>query len=115
QSAGMRGQLDGVASELATAAVAVDPKARPEFESHFAALTHNLNRMRRPLRGESGQIAQRLSDDEETALATALALGAAGLAVAGAAFLFALRTLRPLSVLRAHARRRRGGDCSPRP
>ena len=60
-------------------------------------LTHSLNRMRRPLRGESGQIAQRLSDDEETALSMALALGAAGLAVAGAAFLFTLRTLRPLS------------------
>jgi len=70
--------------------------------------------MRRPLRGESGQIAQRLSDDEETALATALALGAAGLAVAGAAFLFTLRTLRPLSVLRGHARRLGGGDYSQR-
>ena len=64
--------------------------------------------MRRPLRGESGQIAQRLSDDEETALSIALALGAAGLAVAGAAFLFTLRTLRPLSVLRAHARQAGG-------
>ena len=56
--------------------------ARSEFESHFATLTHSLNRMRRPLRGESGQIAQRLSDDEETALSMAIALGAAGLAVA---------------------------------
>ena len=59
----------------ATAAAAVDPKARPEFESHFATLTHSLNRMRRPLRGESGQIAQRLSDDEETALSMALGAG----------------------------------------
>jgi signal transduction histidine kinase len=114
QIAALGGQLDAVASELGTAAVAVDPKVRPEFESHFAALTHSLNRMRRPLRGESGQIAQRLSDDEETALATALALGAAGLAVAGAAFLFTLRTLRPLSVLRTHARRLGGGDYSQR-
>ena len=64
QIAALGTQLDGVASELGTAAAAVDPKARPEFESHFAMLTHNLNRMRRPLRGESGQIAQRLSDDE---------------------------------------------------
>ncbi|HMF44319.1 MAG TPA: ATP-binding protein [Polyangia bacterium] len=114
QIATLGAQLDAVSSELATAAVAVDSKARPEFESHFAALTHSLNRMRRPLRGESGQIAQRLSDDEETALATALALGAAGLAVAGAAFLFTLRTLRPLSVLRGHARRLGGGDYSQR-
>ena len=90
------------------------PRRGPEFESHFAMLTHNLNRMRRPLRGESGQIAQRLSDDEETALSMAIALGAAGLAVAGAAFLFTLRTLRPLSVLRAHARQLGGGDYSQR-
>jgi signal transduction histidine kinase len=114
QIAALGGQLDAVASELGTAAAAVDPKARPEFESHFASLTHSLNRMRRPLRGESGQIAQQLSDDEETALATALALGAAGLTVAGAAFLFTLRSLRPLSVLRAHARRLGGGDYSQR-
>jgi signal transduction histidine kinase len=107
-------QLDGVASELGTAAAAVDPKARPEFESHFAMVTHNLNRMRRPLRGESGQIAQRLSDDGETALSMAIALGAAGLAVAGAVFLFTLRSLRPLSVLRAHARQLGKGNYTQR-
>ena len=83
-------------------------------------LTHNLNRMRRPLRGESGQIAQRLTDDDETALSMAIALGAAGLAVAGAAFLFTLRTLRPLSRAadaRAAARRAattRSARASPR-
>src|SRR4029453_14467250 len=91
-------------------AAAVDPEARPEFESHFATLTHSLNRMRRPLRGESGQIAQRLSDDEETALQMALALGVAGLAIGGAAVLFTLRTLRPLHVLRARAREVASGD-----
>jgi two-component system NtrC family sensor kinase len=107
-------QLDGVASELGTAAAAVDPKARPEFESHFAMVTHNLNRMRRPLRGESGQIAQRLTDDGETALSMAIALGAAGLAVAGAVFLFTLRSLRPLSVLRAHARQLGKGNYTQR-
>jgi len=114
QIAALGGQLDAVASELGTAAAAVDPKARPEFESHFATLTHNLNRMRRPLRGESGQIAQRLSDDGETALSMALVLGAAWLAVAGAAFLFTLRTLRPLSMLRAHARQLGGGNYAQR-
>jgi signal transduction histidine kinase len=114
QVASLGTQLDGVASELGTAAAAVDPKARPEFESHFAMLTHNLNRMRRPLRGESGQIAQRLSDDGETALSMAVALGAAGLAVAGAVFLFTLRSLRPLSVLRAHARQLGKGNYTQR-
>jgi hypothetical protein len=60
--------------------------------------------MRRPLRGESGQIAQRLTDDEETALQMALGLGVTGLVIAGAALLFTLRTLRPLRVLRERAR-----------
>jgi signal transduction histidine kinase len=114
QLAGLAGELDALAGELGAAAVAVDPKARAEFESHFAALTHSLNRIRRPVRGESGQIAQRLSDDEETALSMAVALGAAGLAVAGAAFIFTLRTLRPLGVLRARARQVAGGDYAQR-
>jgi len=114
QVAALGTQLDGVASELGTAGAAVDPKARPEFESHFAMLTHNLNRMRRPLRGESGQIAQHLTDDGETALSMAIALGAAGLAVAGAVFLFTLRSLRPLSVLRAHARQLGKGNYAQR-
>jgi two-component system NtrC family sensor kinase len=107
-------QLDQLSGELGAAAVATDPRARTEFESHFATLTHSLSRMRRPLRGESGQIAQRLSDDEETALSMAIALGAAGLAVAGMAFIFTLRTLRPLTVLRARARQVAGGDYAQR-
>jgi two-component system, NtrC family, sensor kinase len=107
-------QVDGLAAELSGAEVAADPKARPDFESHFATLTHSLNRMRRPLRGESGQIAQRLSDDEETALQMALALGITGLIIAGGAFVFTLRTLRPLGVLRARAREVAAGDYARR-
>jgi signal transduction histidine kinase len=114
QVAALGTQLDAVTGELGTAAAAVDPKARPEFESHFAMLTHNLNRMRRPLRGESGQIAQRLTDDGETALSMAIALGAAGLAIAGVFVLIALRSLRPLSVLRAHARQLGKGNYAQR-
>ncbi|HEV3032505.1 MAG TPA: ATP-binding protein, partial [Polyangia bacterium] len=79
-----------------------------------ATLTHSLNRLRRPLRGESGQIAQRLTDDEETALQMALGLGITGLAIAAAAFLFTVRTLRPLRVLRARAREVAGGDYARR-
>jgi signal transduction histidine kinase len=114
QITALSGQLDQLSGELGAAAVATDPKARPEFESHFANLTHSLSRMRRPLRGESGQIAQRLSDDEDTALSMAIALGAAGLAVAGMAFIFTLRTLRPLGVLRVRARQVAGGDYAQR-
>ena len=70
--------------------------------------------MRQPLRGASGQIAQRLSDDEETALSVAIVLGAAGLAVALAVFLFTLRTLRPLGVLRRRARQVAEGEYTQR-
>jgi two-component system NtrC family sensor kinase len=114
QIVALRVQVDALAAESGAAEVAVDPKARPEFESHFATLTQRLNRMRRPLRGESGQIAQRLSDDEETALQMALGLGITGLVIAGAAFLFTLRTLRPLRVLRTRAREVAGGDYAKR-
>jgi signal transduction histidine kinase len=114
QIVALREQLDGLGGELSGADVAAVPKARGEFESHYATLTHSLNRMRRPLRGESGQIAQRLSDDEETALQMALALGIAGLVVALAAFLVTARTLRPLGVLRARARQVAGGEYARR-
>ena len=114
QISALANQLNALGVELGAAAVAVDAKARSDFESHFATMTHSLNRMRRPLRGESGQIAQRLSDDEETALSMAIVLGAAGLAVAGAALLFTLRTLKPLGMLRAHARQLGGGDYGQR-
>jgi len=114
QISALANQLNALGVELGAAAVAVDGKARSDFESHFATMTHSLNRMRRPLRGESGQIAQRLSDDEETALSMAIVLGAAGLAVAGAALLFTLRTLKPLGMLRAHARQLGGGDYGQR-
>jgi two-component system, NtrC family, sensor kinase len=107
-------RVDALAAEAGTAEAGADPSARPEFESHFATLTQTLNRMRRPLRGESGQIAQRLTDDEETALQMALGLGVIGLVIAVSAFLFTLRTLRPLGVLRARARAVAGGDYARR-
>jgi two-component system, NtrC family, sensor kinase len=114
QIAALGAELGTLSNELGTAAATLDPKARAEFESHFASLTHSLNRMRRPLRGESGQVAQRLSDDEETALSMAIVLGAGGLAVAGVVFIFTMRTLRPLGVLRARARQVAGGDYARR-
>jgi two-component system NtrC family sensor kinase len=114
QIAALGRQLDALALELGGAEAAVEPRARSEFESHFATLIHGLNRMRQPLRGASGQIAQRLSDDEETALSVAIMLGAAGLAVALAVFLFTLRTLRPLGVLRRRARQVAEGEYTQR-
>jgi two-component system, NtrC family, sensor kinase len=114
QIAGLGRQVDAVALELSAPAVASDARARSEFESHFANLVHGLNRLRQPLRGASGQIAQRLSDDEETALSLAILIGAAGLAVALGTFLFTWRTLRPLGVLRRRARQLASGDYAQR-
>ncbi len=114
QIASLAQQLDALTGELGGAAAAVDPHARAAFDSHFATLVHSLNRIRQPLRGASGQIAQRLSDDEETALSMAVLLGAAGLAVALAVFLFTLRTLRPLGVLRRRARQIAAGEYTER-
>ncbi len=110
----LKQEVDGLAAEAGTAEAGANPRARPEFESHFATLTRSLNRLRRPLRGEAGQIAQRLTDDEETALQMALGLGIAGLVIACAAFLFTLRTLRPLGTLRARAREVASGDYARR-
>ena len=110
QIGALRDQADELASELAAAEVANDPRARPDFDSHFATLTHNLNRMRRPLRGESGQIAQQLRDDEETSLQMAVGLGAVGLLIGVGAFVIILRTLQPLRTLRARAQQVAGGD-----
>ena len=110
QIGALRDQADDLASELGAAEVANDPRARPDFDSHFATLTHNLNRMRRPLRGESGQIAQQLRDDEETSLQIALGLGGVGLLIGIGAFVIILRTLQPLRTLRARAKQVAGGD-----
>jgi signal transduction histidine kinase len=114
QIAALREQAAALGGELGAAEVANDPRARPEFESHFATLTHNLNRMRRSLRGESGQIAQRLRDDEETALQFAVGLGGVGLLIGIVAFVIILRTLRPLQILRARAQQVAGGDYARR-
>lgn len=106
--------LDRLMSQLGSARVGSDDRTSPDFESQFANLTRGLNRMRRPLRGESAQIAQRLADDGDNALQVALAVGGLGLLVAVFAVVFMWKTLRPLHVLRARARQIAGGDYAER-
>ena len=106
--------LDGLSTQLGSARVTADGRAYPEFDSQFANLTRGLNRMRRPLRGESAQIAQRLADDGDNALQVALAVGVLGLVSAVGAVFMMWRTLRPLHVLRARARQIAGGDYGQR-
>jgi two-component system NtrC family sensor kinase len=106
--------LDGLITQLGSARVGANDLANPEFDSQFANLTRGLNRMRRPLRGESAQIAQRLADDGDNALQVALAVGGLGLISAVVALFMMWRTLRPLHVLRARARQIAGGDYGQR-
>ncbi len=83
-------QLDVLAGQLGAAAEAIDPKARAEFESHFATLIHGLNRTRRPRCGASaGRSRSGSPTTAKNALSMAIALGAAvGLAAALAVFVF---------------------------
>ena len=106
--------LDGLATQLGSARAGSDDRAYPEFDSQFANLTRGLNRMRRPLRGESAQIAQRLADDGDNALQVALGVGGLGLVIAVGAVFMMWQTLRPLHVLRARARQIAGGDYGQR-
>jgi two-component system NtrC family sensor kinase len=109
-----KADLDHLATELGSPGVGSDDRRWSEFESRFANLTRGINRMRRPLRGESALIAQRLAEDEENALQIALAVGALGLLLAALAAGFMWRTLRPLRVLRARAREIAGGEYARR-
>jgi HAMP domain-containing protein len=86
----------------------------PEFESHFAMLTHNLNRMRRPAaRRERADRAAAVRRRGDGAVDRARA-GGGGLGGRGRALLFTLRTLRPLSVLARPRAPAGGGDYSQR-
>ena len=109
-----KADLDRLAADLGSARVDASDDTRAEFDSRFANLTSGLNRMRRPLRGESAQIAQRLADDGDNARQVAMMVGALGLLVSAFAVAFMWRTLRPLRVLRARARQIAGGDYARR-
>ncbi|MES1166205.1 MAG: HAMP domain-containing protein, partial [Verrucomicrobiota bacterium] len=110
QIVAFKAELDGLATVLGSPETGSDDKVWADFESRFANLTRGINRMRRPLRGESAQIAQRLAEDEDNALEIVLAVGALGLVVAALAAGFMWRTLKPLHVLRARAREIAGGE-----
>lgn len=102
--------LAGLHAKLGAYQAAAQDEARRGFEGELAGATNRLDEMKKDLRGRIGAIAERLSDDERRAIDRAVALGLFGLAVALAAAFLAWRTLRPLAVLRAHARRIGGGD-----
>gem|GEM_PF-599309 len=105
-----KADIDRLVAQLASVRGGSDDQIHPEFESQFASLTRNLNRLRHPWREQGAQIAQRLADDGDNALQVALLVGSLGLLIAAFAVAFMWRTLKPLQVLRARAREIAGGE-----
>jgi signal transduction histidine kinase len=79
-------------------------------EAALPNLTSDVRKLSIELTRGSRDSAERLLDLGRRAVKVALMLGAVGLLVALGAALFMLRTLRPLRVLRLHARQIAGGD-----
>ncbi len=99
-----------------------EPAQSPDQRTQGAAaadaemlyLIADFDKLAELVRKRSADAAQRLMRDGKRAVDSALMLGAAGLLLAIGAALFVLRTLRPLGVLRAHARQIAGGDYARR-
>ena len=105
-----KADIDRLVAQLGSVHGGSEDQIHPEFESQFASLTRNLNRLRHPWREQGAQIAQRLADDGDNALQVALLVGSLGLLIAAFAVAFMWRTLKPLQVLRARAREIAGGE-----
>ncbi len=109
-------QLDALALEAGAAGGGQRPAGPGRVrERHFANLIHGLRtRLRRPLRGESGQIAQRLSDDEENALSMAIASARRGWRWRWRCFTVQRGAPCVRCVLRKRTRQLAGGDYAQR-
>jgi two-component system NtrC family sensor kinase len=80
------------------------------FASEFRALKYNCDLLVRRLRDDSLTGVETLGAKEDRAREAAVFLGLAGITVAVGAALLMWRTLRPLRVLRVHARQIAGGE-----
>jgi signal transduction histidine kinase len=85
-----------------------------EADRSLANLLSRFHGLKSNLRGQGKHIAQQLSDNERRAVEIAFVLSGLGLVLAVGAALLMVRTLRPLSVLREHARQIAGGDYARR-
>lgn len=84
-----------------------DPR---EADRNLTRLIDNFERLKKSIGDNVTEVAAELAEAETRAVDMALMLGGAGLLAAFGAALFMLRTLRPLGVLRLHARQIAGGD-----
>ena len=85
-----------------------------EADRSLANLLSRFHGLKNNLRGQGKQVAEQLSDNERRAVEIAFVLSGLGLLLAVGAALLMVRTLRPLNVLREHARQIAGGDYARR-
>jgi two-component system NtrC family sensor kinase len=85
-----------------------------EADRRLANLLSQFHRLKNNLRAQGKQIAEQLSNSERRAVEIAFVLSGLGLLLAVGAALLMVRTLRPLRVLREHARQIAGGDYARR-
>ncbi len=90
-------------SELTTGDDAAADRSLANLLSRFHSLKNNL-------RAQGKQTAAQLSDSERRAVETAFLLSGLGLVLAVGVALLMVRTLRPLNLLREHARQIAGGE-----
>ncbi len=110
QIADLGRRLGDLQGRLGMVMSGIDDGGRDRFQADLVNLLKGLQKLKLRLQKEGGEIAEDLAATEQWAVKAALALGAAGLLAAIGAALFMLRTLRPLRVLRLHARRIAGGE-----
>jgi two-component system, NtrC family, sensor kinase len=107
-----RSSLDALEHRLddALANASDDPAAESSPERALPALIAEVLKLATFLKTGSVAAAKDLVSAEQRAVSAALLLGGLGLLAAVGAALFMLRTLKPLRVLRMHARQIAGGD-----
>jgi two-component system NtrC family sensor kinase len=102
----------GAAAALGSSELAAGDST--EADRHLANLLSRFHGLKNNLRGQGKLVAEQLSDNERRAVEIAFALSGLGLLLAVGAALIMVRTLRPLRVLREHARHIAGGDYARR-
>jgi signal transduction histidine kinase len=104
----------GAAAALGASEMATGAGDGNEADRSLANLISRFHALKNRLRAQGKQIAQQLSDNERRAVEIGFVLSGLGLLLAVGAALLMVRTLRPLVVLREHARQIAGGDYARR-
>ena len=108
--------LDGRVAQVAAVLGSSERAAGDTTEANrsLANLLSIFHRLKTNLRAQGKAVAEELADSERRAVEIAFFLTALGLVLAVGAALMVYRTLRPLRILREHARQIAGGDYARR-